>query len=195
MPILDIRNANPQEGANYILDANVWIFMCGGTVLSYQNSYINFVSKIRRMNPESAAKIILPASVLSEVVNRMMKDVLMQEFARQFPLAIDPKYSSRGSNAIFKHCYRSHPQYNQDFGMLLADINAYGSYIVTVSDDFNGTTLDQLISDPPIQLDFTDYTISRLARDNNYIIITDDGDFKGDNNHILTVNRNLLGAS
>ncbi|MCE6989021.1 hypothetical protein [Dyadobacter sp. CY323] len=192
--ITNLRGASPKKHTDYLLDANVWIFLLGGTEKSYQQSYIDFVGKIPRMNADGRSKIILPSCILSEVVNRMMKDVFMNEFARKFPTAIDPRFASK-PNLLYKHSYRAHRQYDEDFGMLLADMNAYGQHIVTVSDNFAGTSLNDIMDNPPTQLDFTDYTISKLAKDNQLVIVTDDGDFKGGDNDILTVNRGLLGTT
>jgi hypothetical protein len=191
--VSSLTGASPQENTNYLLDANIWIFILAGTRYPHQQKYLDFVGKIPRMDAVGQSKIILPSAVLSEVVNRMMKDVFMEEFAKKFWKEIDPNLSGK-PNKLFKDCYRSHPQYEKDFEILLADMNAYSKYVITISDDFAGISIADIKNSPPIQLDFTDYTISRLARDSQYVIITDDGDFKGDDNHILTMNRSLLGT-
>lgn len=185
--ICKVQNHTNLDGNKYLLDANIWL-----KILSPHNSkgakdaiYTKFFS---RLTSNNKAKIVLPALMVSEVVNRIIREIYMPKYLKRE--GIDPKSITGG---FYKEVYRKSEHFKTSYNLLADDIHNYHSSTVLINDGF-GTTIKykHVLSNPPEGLDFNDYYYYQLAKNNNYILVTDDGDFWVEGIKILTENFTLL---
>ena len=170
----------------YFFDANLWLKILRPQfhLKSRDKKYIEFLEKFKN-HPEHP-KIVLTTLVLAEVINRYLREVSFKIFCKKQSVAHpDPSY--------YKLVYRTNQQFQSDYVSLCEDIKAYQNWYELVPD---GLTTDikqkDILTSPPINLDFNDLYFYKMALKNNYIIVTDDGDFFVEDVEILTYNQQLI---
>ncbi len=184
--IKDIRNEKPQSGFRYLFDANIWLAVLD-TTFSHKTlqPYINFFNSIINETEVRDASIAVPATLLSEVINRMLRDVFYKEFCQtNTPMP--------GERNHFKNTYRKNPHYKIDLDNTCALIRAYHRKIEFVSDGIDKYTCRELIKNIPVNLDINDYLYSKMALEQGLVIVTNDSDFMVEDVHILTTQHSLL---
>lgn len=184
--IKDIRNEKPQSGFRYLFDANIWLAVLD-TTFSHKKvqPYINFFNSIINETEVNDASIAVPATLLSEVINRMLKDVFYKEFCQtNTPLPTERNH--------FKNVYRKNPQYKIDLENTCASIRDYHRKIEFISDGIDKYSCKQLIKNIPVHLDINDYLYSKMAIEQGLVIVTNDADFKVEDIYILTTQVELL---
>jgi predicted nucleic acid-binding protein len=187
----DIKTAQPVNDEAFVFDANVWIFYHDQTNPSYRaKPYNRFLDQLLRAGDPI---VILPACVLSEVMNRLLKDVYCPRFLHSAIGKQELAKTTAGADEYFKKVYRPHIQYKRDRDNIYDRIFSYTSDIRLVDDRFDFVThLD--LTTAMTDLDFTDWIIYKLADyHNRATIVTDDHDFVLENYPIITNNRTLLG--
>ncbi|WP_026629482.1 PIN domain-containing protein [Dyadobacter alkalitolerans] len=172
-----IKSLFPGPGEKYLFDANVWLYLLAGTLEEgdYRLEYLNLFEKLGKFRGENPPKIILPAAVMSEVINKMIQ-ANFRDFKRGFPHLIQKRPPNRAF-LEFKEDYRSHPQYQEDVKLILADFDAYSSVLEFVSDSFEDLSIGEMIAEGPASVDFTDYLIIRIAKKYGYMVVSNDADF------------------
>lgn len=184
--ITDVQNENPQSGISYLFDANIWLAILDENFKkSFYSNSISFFNKIINNSIVNDAKIAIPSMLLSEVINRLLKDVYVKEFlAEQSDLD--------KTNNIYKNVYRKSDQYKEDLELICASIRTYHTHIQFVSDNANKYTCKQLIKNIPVHLDMNDYMYTKIAKEQGLVIVTNDGDFQVEDIPIFTSHRGLL---
>jgi predicted nucleic acid-binding protein len=184
--IYDIRTAKPQSGFRYLFDANIWLAVLD-TTFSHRTlqPYIDFFDSIINETDVRDATIAVPATLLSEVINRMMRDVFYKEF-------VQTNTPVPGERNHFKNVYRKHPQYKIDLDNTCALIRAYHRKIEFVSDGIDQYKCRDLIKNIPVHLDINDYLYSKMALQQGLVIVTNDTDFAVEDIHIITSQQALL---
>lgn len=189
MPYLiqDIKIATPESGYKYLFDANVWLAVLDHT---YSNKsytpYINFFNKIITNSVVKDASIVVPALLLSELLNRLINDIYYKEYiVSNTPLPTENKHSH------FKK-YRCSDQYKIDIELACSSIRDYHRKIIFVSDNLEQYSCKDLIKNIPTHLDINDYLYSKIALEQGLIIVTNDSDFIIEDVHILTAHPVLL---
>ena len=191
--ISSIKDKIPSSGTKYLLDTNIWYYILEGTSNNYQEVYLEFFNAIKNFSGSSKPKIVLPTTVLSEIINRLLRDIRFREF-KDNPDNID-KISGIEERKIYKDVYRNDEQFRIDYGMICYDIKSYHNILEFVGDEFNTFKIKDILSNPPLSLDFNDFIITKIAKKNNFTIITDDADFLVENVNILTANNKLVAKS
>ena len=94
---------------------------------------------------------------------------------------------------FFKDKFRPSPEFKKAYNLLCDDIRNYSDSISLVNDSF-GTDInyDDVLLDPPQGLDFNDYFYCTLAKQNDYIIVTDDKDFWVEDVKIITESNTII---
>lgn len=187
------RDFHPAQGQVMIFDANIWIFYLQINPDPRADRYQKFVSRL--IKEQGDPVILLPAMVLSEVVNRLLKQNYLGPFLQSQPgkaalAALSPDIQGK-EDLMFKKAYRPSDQYLDDRNNIYTSIFSLTQNLRLISDKFEEQDLDQLI-EGNAGLDFTDETIVRLAQDYNAVIVTDDGDFIVEEQLIVTNNKQLL---
>ena len=186
--ISQVQFHSVKAGNQYLLDSNIWIqILSPKNVVSYKNKQYN--SLFQKIIKNNEVKIILPALLISEVLNRLLREVHMNKFARKngYPNGKDIP------GDFFKDKFRPSPEFKKAYNLLCDDIRNYSDSISLVNDSF-GTDInyDDVLLDPPQGLDFNDYFYCTLAKQNDYIIVTDDKDFWVEDVKIITESNTII---
>lgn len=191
--ITSLRNHSPVAGRRYLLDANVWIFTLEAELSDKDNPrtdpYVDFIERLKRA--AGSPKIVLPAAVLSEVVNRLLRDTYFPLFVEEHKTL--PYKTDKNHN--YKQIYRAHDKFRVDYESLLYNIKSYSNQFELISDSFADHRVKDVFNKPTVQLDFTDWLLVSLAKKHGYTIVTDDADFLLEDVPILTMNQSLLNRS
>lgn len=170
---------NPSE--NYFLDTNVWIFLfqpIGNSIPNIINKYSNLFNELIKNN----CSIYISSHILSEFFNA----VLRYEFnvlKKGNPVAYKE----------FKRDFKNTSLYNSIINNL---INITKTQILAVSkplnDDFDKINFDDLVNSIG-NLDFNDNYFVELCSKHNFILVTNDKDFKFSPKplNIITANNKL----
>jgi len=187
----DIKTVKPLNDEAFVFDANVWIFYHDQTNSPhYARPYNRFLNELLKQPADPI--VILPASVLSEVMNRLLKDVYYPKFLQSATGKQELAKTKASPDEYFKKLYRPHLQYKRDRDNIYARIFSYTSDLRLVDDRFDVVTHTDLTT-AMTDLDFTDWIIYRLADyHNRATIVTDDHDFVLENYPIVTNNKKLL---
>lgn len=169
----------------YLFDSNLWLLILkpNFNLNSKQLKYLDFFEKFK--NSIHKPKIIVLAIILSEVINRYLRDVSMKRYARKHKEEITQDY--------FKTKYRLTDDYRIEYELLCDEIKSFHNYCELTSDEFGSTIkFKDLLKSPPKGLDFNDNIICQIAKKNGYTIVTEDSDFYLEDVEILTLNQTLL---
>jgi hypothetical protein len=184
--ITDVKNENPKSGTSYLFDANIWLAILDENFKkSFYNSSINFFNKIINNSVVNGAKIAIPSMLLSEVINRLLKDVYFIEY-------LSENSNLEKTNYIYKNVYRKSDKYKEDLEIICSSIRDYHQHIHFVSDNANKYTCKQLIKNIPVHLDMNDYMYTKIAKEQGLVIVTNDGDFQVEDIPIYTSHNGLL---
>lgn len=171
----------------YLFDANLWIkilrppFNPSGR----DAKYLKFFEKFR--NDDANPKIALTSLILSEVINRLMREYAMSKYLKEN--GIDRNSISKG---FYKETYRKSEHFKQHYESLCDDIKAFHNLYTLINDGLGKEIMSKhIISCPPTGLDFNDNYYYELAKKKKLAIITDDGDFFVEGVEILTYNEGL----
>jgi len=173
----------------YFLDANIWLkILAPKNKLSYKDKgYLVF---FERLVNNTKARIILPALVVSEVINRIIREVHFQKHIRAIkkttPNFVPP-------DGYYKNIFRNSQDYKIAYNLICDDIKSYNTSIDLVNDEF-GTTFKfkHVMSNPPTSLDFNDYYYYNLCKKKGYFLVTDDKDFWVKDVEVVTMSDTLL---
>lgn len=174
-----------QAGRLYLFDTNLWLKILKPRIgLSSRDvRYLQFFEDFAKneVNP----KIALTSLILSEIINRYIRDVSYRKFCQQ-------QKNPQPDPSYYKLVYRISKQYQTDYQSLVDDIKAYEHCYVLVSDGV-GTEIspDLILSGDITSRDFNDNIFYHLARSRGYIIVTDDQDFFLEDVEVQTFNQQL----
>lgn len=168
----------------YIFDSNMWIFILRPKLkpTRIEKDYLTFFSRFKVH--EKKPKIILLSTILSEVINTLLK-IACEAYASRSNITLDKYY--------FKQKYRYTEDYKESYHTICDDIKNFGKLYELKSDDFGSNIkVEDILNSPLIGLDFNDLIIYQIAKANGYIIITNDSDFYVEDVEVLTYNTTLL---
>ena len=205
LPIIhDLRNIIPEDHPYYFFDSNVWIAILAQTggqkVKSHEQDYIDFWEAIVHIHSRKGVpslekrtknfpKIVLPAIVLTEVINAHLR-IASELYLKTNPPVLKPFQSK----PTFKENYRPTPHYQQKLRQILSDIQSLSDYLELKDDGFSSLgIIDQDFSNFNPDFDFNDYFFAKLFKNTGIPIVTHDKDyamFEGIT--IFTLNEKLL---
>lgn len=170
----------------YFFDANLWLKILKPPLnLSRRDEkYLDFFERFKN-NPQHP-KIAVTALLLSEIINRYLRDVTYQVYCRK-------NGNPNPDKSYYKEVYRKSQQYQTDYISLCEDIKSYQNYFELVADGL-ATDIRQkdILTSPILSLDFNDLYYYRLAQKKGFTIVTDDKDFFVEDVEILTYNSQLI---
>jgi len=181
------HSVNNQE--KYFLDANIWLkVLVPKNKLSYKDkAYLIFFEKLIN---NTKVRIILPALVVSEVINRIIREVHYKKhiitIQKVTPTFVPPE-------GYYKNVFRNSQDYQIAYNLICDDIKSYNTSIDLISDEFGSTfKFKHVMSNPPVNLDFNDYYYYNLCKKKGYFLVTDDKDFWVEDVNIVTMSDTLL---
>jgi predicted nucleic acid-binding protein len=174
------------EPINYLLDSNIWL-----KVISPQNKEKPSDRKYRAFFEEiiatKGAKIVLPALVVSEVMNRLLRDIHYKKF--KINKGVPPDVDS----SFYKNHFRPSAEYRAAYALIADEFRIYLNNLILINDDFGKSIkYKHVLSHFNFNLDFNDCYYYHLSKKNKYVMVTDDGDFYVSGIRILTLNTKLL---
>jgi hypothetical protein len=181
--IHSLDQAIPEEGKEYLLDANVWKFILSlpQNLTHVELAYVNFCDAIINLasNPKCKNKpsIYINGLIISEVYNAHMKSHW-------------DAYNLTVANDITFKDYRSTQDFTKNVNNLKSDFRAYLPYLKIGINLVHSP--DQILFGIPSFSDYNDHYYFKLAESNGYTIVTNDGDFKYQGVEILTMRPILL---
>lgn len=164
----------------FFLDTNIWIYLLNEKGTTEPVKYSKFLTKLLTQN----AKIIINQEVISEVLNRFVKN----EYKKHKPL----EFKTFRKTQEYRDCYRVIcALFNQ-----LIDAKVVEFLPIEISLEEFKYYIEENTKDKqkPI-LDYKDYIFDIFAAKNKLILVTNDGDFSGMRNaeNILSANPRLIG--
>ena len=188
---LDINSFRARDGELFIFDANVWLFWFNRERYKPQQRapYERFMNRLQNLLFEP--QVLLPACVLSEVVNKLLnKGSYYERFMKSSAAAVGVSQFPEEKD-WFKKVYRAHPQYLEDRNMIYDSIFSFSQNLEFIDDGFSHYNFQDLKTSSA-GLDFTDWQICEAAAYFKAIIVTDDSDFILEDQTILTARPSLL---
>lgn len=182
--IRDITQIKPTLGRLYFLDANVWLHILAESPEPRVQPYLDFWNQLVESSDGSTPVVVATSLLIAETFNAHLKSGF-RRYEKTHP-------APKGQALNFKRNYRDTPDYKRQRDNFTYQFGAYQSYIAIVPDDVERTDVWQMLERIPNIADFNDYYYARFCRNNNYSIVTDDGDFKFESVEILTINQELL---
>lgn len=156
-----------------LLDTNIWLFLYGP---SSPNSRVEIYSQVFKNILEAKCQIFIDALIVSEFINR---------YARIKKELVAPKGN-------FK-TFRKSNEFKNIASSIADDISRVLNHCSQIESGFEAVNMDNLLQVyKEGNSDFNDQIISALCNNKNLLLLTDDGDFKGQNIPILTANPKLL---
>ncbi len=170
----------------YFFDSNMWLKILKPkfTLNSTDKKYLDFFQKFK--DNTNNPKIVLTALVLSEVINRYLRDVTYSKFCKKNNL-------DQNNKSLYKSAYRPSDEFQTDYISLCEDIKAYQNHFELVQDGLSVEIKQKdILTSPSQHLDFNDNYYYKLALKREYILVTDDSDFFVPDVEIITLNNQLL---
>ncbi len=173
----------------FLLDANIWINVIRSSNKNKEKAelYREFFFELVDCK---GANIILPALVVSEVMNRLLREIYLKKFIERIG-AKEPLDSK-----FYKEQFRPSNEYRSGCMLIADEFKTYLQSLELKNDEFGKSIkYKHVLSKFDFGLDFNDSFLYYLAKKNNYIIVTDDGDFCVKGVDVLTLNKELLKKS
>ena len=171
--IHSVADYNPTAGESFFVDANVWLFLyypMGNNQKALQTRYSNFIDRVVRAN----ASLYTSSQVLSEFVNRCVDN--------EFKLKVED-----WRNKDKKRDFRETSLYTDSLDQtVLPSIKNILKLSDPCPDNFDSCNFDQLLK----ELQHDDFNAAchlQVARRNNWVLITHDGDFGKIQDEFLTI--------
>lgn len=188
MPYLieDLKEHVPDSSIKYLLDSNIWIKILApkNKPKNKDRQYLKFFEQIRKTK---GSNIILPAMVVSEVMNRLIRDIHMSKFIKRKQI-IAPV-----PDGFYKDVFRPSIEFRTAYALIADDFRIYLNDLSLKNDEFGDVIkYKHVLSHLDFNLDFNDFYYYHLAKKNDYVIVTDDKDFWVKDVRIITLNNHLL---
>lgn len=161
-----------------LLDTNIWLFLFGPQYNPSDTRVVTYSAAWKKILDERC-KIFIDVLILSEFVNAS---------ARYFYNTLPPSQKPRD----FK-TFRKSAQFKPIAKGIAADCRRILNFCARIDSGFAALDTTGLLNDfESGKMDINDQLLLRLCAAKNFILVTDDADFKGRSVKLLTCNRALL---
>lgn len=181
MSVINLKKHTPLKDKKYLFDANIWISIIGWEGL---NSFNNTkeISSFFNKCINAQAIILLPAIVMSEIINR-----IHHEEHKKYKRNINGNCSYKD----FRKTAESNKVIEDIQKLFISQIIKLKEHgiIEQIDDDFESIDIYRVVDDLKI-LDFNDYVILEICKKQDAMLVTNDSDFLKfkDDINILTKN-------
>lgn len=183
-----IEYKNAEDNKNYFLDANIWL-----KVLFPKNNpsrkdrlYRDFFDRIVSNNK---SRIVVPALILSEVINRVLREVYYGKHLAKIRNA-NPTFNP--DKDYYKNVFRNTEDFRIGYALICDEIKNYHGSISLINDGLGSDfRFKDILKNLPAGLDFNDHYYYKLCKKHNYSLLTDDKDFWVEDVEILTESETL----
>ena len=187
--IISLNQYNIEENTEYFLDANIWLIILQPKI-SLSHNEIKYIAFFEKIIANTKCKIVLSSLVLSEVINRILRDVHMEKYIRKLEKE-DPNIIIE--KGFYKNTFRNSDAFIEAYSLISQDIKNYHNSIKLIGDGFGSDfRYKNILDNLPKGLDFNDYYYYNLCKKYNYILVTDDKDFWVENIKVVTLSVTLI---
>lgn len=158
-------NVNPLCNKDKIfIDTNILIFLFSPTFVESEKWQIDKYSEIFLNLIENKNKLYINSVVISEFINQCLR------------IDFNKHYNTSGTKD-FKRNYRKSDEYKNTLRIILNQLKKILKKTIKIDDNFSkfDTIEEYKIS---INIDFNDLIIAKTVIDNDFKLLTNDGDFK-----------------
>jgi len=188
--IIPLRRATV-EPVKYFVDANVWIYSLQKfeDLEPWEDNYYQFFFDIIDSILTPKPKVLLPAILLSEIINTYLRKFAIPEYRL---------LNSVPANIItdFKRDYRPTQHYKDSYEKMMDDISGLHASIDFLDDRAIAHDSAILLNKSIGTFDYNDHLYYSLCVEFNkserLIMVTNDGDYQVNDFEIITSNRTLL---
>ena len=171
----DVWNYNFTSQHKLFLDANVWVYLYGPQ--GQEQSKVNVYSRTFRHILNAKSQIYIDVLALSEFINTYAR---LKWRSSTPPI---PPFK------VFRNSHRFKPVAKD----IATEVNQIMKHCLRIESEFETLEISDLLKDYAVGgSDFNDQVITELCKNNGFMLITDDGDFRTQEIPILTANRFLL---
>lgn len=171
-----ITNYKFNDSDELLLDANIWLLAYAPQ--SPTSRRVAVYSKALSEIIASKGHIYIDVLVVSEFINRCAR--MEQQLLPQF------------KNVNFK-AFRQSPEFALIAKGIAANVKRILQYCTKVESGFDSPDIEALITEYAAgKSDFNDQILTALCKRKGFKLVTDDGDFKGQEVHVVTANTYLL---
>ena len=176
--ISDVRHHIFTSEDRVFLDANIWLYIFGPQDPEYQKRFwIDIYSEVFRSVVNSKSQIYIDVLILSEFINRYAR------LKYYFEAPVDVEFKDFRKSEEFRIIAQD----------IANDVKRILKYCTRIESGFGDLQLQSLLNDyAKGDTDFNDHVIGELCKNNGFILITNDSDFKVQGIPILTANRYIL---
>lgn len=173
----------PQEGKEYLLDANVWKFILSlpQNLSTQERAYLDFFDAVINLSQNPLCKhkpfVYVNGLIISEVFNAHIRSCW-------------DAYKATTNSQLTLKSYRGTQDYSKNLNNIKSDFKAYLPYLKIETDLIHSPA--QILFEIPTFSDYNDHYYYQLALSKGYVIVTHDGDFQYQNIEIFTMNKRLL---
>jgi len=183
--VMNVEAYVPKDGDKYFFDANIWMFFCCPIIGDYRKEIISKYSGFLKKILSNDTTIYISSLTISEVINAWLR----------LDFNILKHKKTVGKN------YKQHYRKSEYYQNTVKEIKAvFDSQLLKISTPIDDRATEISISDVLSGLDksdFNDCYYHQLAKLDDLIIVTNDGDFAALDTgiSILTANQKLLATA
>lgn len=179
---VDVDTFVPSHEQKLLLDANVWLLVLGlpsGLGRRSASSAGPYSAALKRFR-KAGAKLLIDAIVMSEVVNRSLRERHRARFQHVYP--------------VFKDFRQS-----KDFGAVGTEVAGLVREILRIAEltdtSLGSASMDWIAGQLELGgMDFNDAVLVQNCAQNDWTLVTHDGDITEGGIDVVTANRTLLVA-
>lgn len=186
--ILPLSRQSPKESQSYFFDANAWIYVIESSSKSSHKPYINFFHNLvgfiddfdrrkkqsemsgAKMKPGKFDEAKRPKIILTPLLISEMFNVLIRKRHNE--------YCNKNGHVDFKRDYRGSEDYVETMKLLRSELFNYKQYYQIIDDKADSLCIEQILEQLNYKMDFNDLCYYYTCYNHNYILVTNDRDFK-----------------
>lgn len=176
--VINIKDYDPKGMDVFFFDNNIWMLLfcpLGHYNINRQKAYSSFLKNVETAN----SSVVINSLVLSEFANRYLR----MDFEQW-------KDEEENYKAKFKENFVGSNRYSETAEEIKSQIHKILNVCDRFSDEFNSINLEAIL-DQLQNIDFNDSYYIELAKQKNWKIVTDDGDFQKIDDQIEVLTANL----
>ena len=184
--LIDLNYSSVPKGRCYFFDSNVLLPVVGLPPRDRSEEYVLFFNSVYREAKETeACRILTCTNQISEVFNILMEVELQKHWTEQLKVANPDKKS------FLKKVFRPSSDYKRAFDTYKEQFDVY-STVMELTGTGTEPSLNGILDYDPKMIDFNDNIIRLVVQSQNAILVSDDGDFYGQELSQATFNKSLI---
>lgn len=186
--VIDMDYHPKPKSANYVFDTNILLPVLGFPLNpndpQKEQQYLAYFNAVyTHLKQHTEFKIYIPSVQLSELFNRILQAEAKKYYKGQQAQGAFPSF--------YKKIFRAMTACKSAFELYKADLLVYAN-VLTFREYDEPLPLGDLLDFDVLKLDINDMVILRLAQQTGAILVSDDGDYEGQEITQATLNKTLI---